>query len=138
MNTYSLPSPAFPYPASGKPVCETCDINPFNVPPTANGGYFAFAKVKKEVCLVQVSTPTSALTTVDVKIFRHEFVTIFRLSEARTLHPSDIQILEPIDDQLKCYEEDTETVFLAKTLTERLRTLTLPPRFTSHHRSYYP
>jgi len=71
-------------------------------------------------------TPASALTTVDVKIFRHEFVTIFRFSTAKAFHPSDIQIVEEIDDQLKCYEEDKETVFLAKEAMERLRKLTLP------------
>ncbi|KAF5370399.1 hypothetical protein D9758_006906 [Tetrapyrgos nigripes] len=126
--------------ATGKAVCDTiaCDIS-LMPPPAVNGGYFAFARVKTDVCLVQVSssTPTSSpLTTVDVKVFRHEFITIFRLSQTMTLHPSDLQILELIDDQLKCYEEDKETVFLAKSLTERLRTLTLPRRRNTppHHR----
>ncbi|KAF9446439.1 hypothetical protein P691DRAFT_609392, partial [Macrolepiota fuliginosa MF-IS2] len=92
------------------------------------GGYFAFASIKGDVNLVQVSyaTPASALTTVDVKIFRHEFITIFRFTEARTLHPSDICILEPIDDQLTRYEEENDTVFLAKELMDRMRKLTDP------------
>jgi hypothetical protein len=71
-------------------------------------------------------TPTSALTAVDVKVFLHEFVTIFRLSATLSLHPSDIQIIEEIDDHLKCYEEENGTVFLAKDAIERMRKLTLP------------
>jgi hypothetical protein len=76
-----------------------------------------------------MSTPEStasgsALTTVDVKIFRHEFITIFRLVEKTTLHPADIRILETIDDHSKRYEEENETVFLAKDLMERLRKMT--------------
>ncbi|KIK58350.1 hypothetical protein GYMLUDRAFT_113347, partial [Collybiopsis luxurians FD-317 M1] len=96
-------------------------------PSVAKGG-FAFARVQGEVRLVQVSsmTPVSALSAIDVKIFRHEFITIFRLSTITTLHPSDIQIIEYIDDQLKFYEEEKETVFLAKEVMERLRKLTLP------------
>ncbi|KAF9486286.1 hypothetical protein BDN70DRAFT_870384 [Pholiota conissans] len=112
--------------------------------------YFAFARIKGDVCLVQgnlralrrfeccqvltaalccaasCATPASALTTVDVKIFKHEFISIFRFSEYRTLHPADISILEPIDDQLTRYEEDNETVFLARDVMERMRKLTDP------------
>lgn len=116
-------------------------------PVTLDRGKFAFARIQGEIYLVQgkypqlflmicllidiiflVSsmTPASALTTVDVKIFRHEFITIFRLLTTKTLHPSDIQIIENIDDQLKYYEQEKETVFLAKNVMERLRKLTLP------------
>jgi hypothetical protein len=66
------------------------------------------------------------LTFVDVKIFKHEFISIFRFSEYRTLHPSDISILESIDEQLTRYEEDSETVFLARDVMERMRKLTDP------------
>jgi len=68
----------------------------------------------------------SALTTVDVKIFRHEFINIFRLIESRTLHPADINILESIDDSLTHYERDKETVYLAKELINRMRILIDP------------
>jgi len=68
----------------------------------------------------------SALTTVDVKIFRHEFINIFRLIESRTLHPADINILESIDDSLTHYERDKETVYLAKELINCMRILTDP------------
>ena len=64
--------------------------------------------------LVSHATPASALTAVDVKIFRHEFITIFRFSEATSLHPADICILEPIDEGLTRYEEENETVFFGK------------------------
>ncbi|PPQ72500.1 hypothetical protein CVT26_003590 [Gymnopilus dilepis] len=91
-------------------------------------GYFAFARIQGEVFLVQASyaTPVSALTAVDVKVFRHEFISIFRFSEYRTLHPSDICILEPIDHHLTRYEEENETVFLARNVMERMRKLTDP------------
>jgi len=104
----------------------TCG-DPFNDPRTSDG-YFAFARIKGDVCLVQASnaTPASALTAVDVKVFRHEFISIFRFSEYRTLHPADICILEPIDDRLTRYEEDNETVFLARNVMERMRKLTDP------------
>ncbi|KDR68335.1 hypothetical protein GALMADRAFT_78608 [Galerina marginata CBS 339.88] len=96
--------------------------------PQTSDGYFAFARIKGDVCLVQASnaTPASALTAVDVKVFRHEFISIFRFSESCTLHPSDICILEPIDDRLTRYEEDNETVFLARNVMERMRKLTDP------------
>ncbi|KAG5637589.1 hypothetical protein H0H81_004040 [Sphagnurus paluster] len=95
-----------------------------NIPPVVKGGYFAFARIKGGVFLVQVSldTPTpSALTTMDVKIFRHEFITIFRHSETKTLHPADITIIEPIDEFHTRYEEENGTVFLARELMSRLQ-----------------
>jgi len=90
--------------------------------------YFAFARINDEVYLVQVScaTPVSALTTIDVKIFRHEFITVFRFSESKTFHPSDICIVEPIDDRLTRYEEENETVFLARDLVVRMRMMSNP------------
>jgi len=75
---------------------------------------------------VSCATPASALTTVDVKLFRHEFITIFRFAQNITLHPSDICIVEPIDERLTRYEEENETVFLARALMERMRKLTDP------------
>jgi hypothetical protein len=86
---------------------------------------------------VSYATPASALTTVDVKIFRHEFINIFRLSEARTLHPADITILESIDESLKIYEEDKETVYLAKELIAHIRNFTDPRFLMAQHKSHY-
>ncbi|EKM76465.1 hypothetical protein AGABI1DRAFT_115798 [Agaricus bisporus var. burnettii JB137-S8] len=101
------------------------------IPADIDAGYFALASIGGKVVLVQVSyaTPASALTTVDVKIFRHEFVKMFRFSEARTLHPTDISILETIDDNLTRYEQESGTVFLAKQVTDQMRRLT-EPRFS--------
>lgn len=76
---------------------------------------------------VSCATPASALTTVDVKIFRHEFITVFRFSESKTFHPADICIVEPIDDRWTRYEEENETVFLARDLVARLRMMANPP-----------
>jgi hypothetical protein len=86
---------------------------------------------------VSDATPASALTTVDVKIFRHEFINIFRFSEARTLHPADINILESIDDNFKHYEEDKETVYLAKELVGRMRNVTDPRFSMTQHRGHH-
>jgi len=97
-----------------------------------SGGHFAFARVKGDVCLVQVPLTTpSALNVVDAKIFRHEFITIFRHSETKTLHPADISIIEPINDYHVLYEEDSGTVFVARELLDRMRKMTekpAPPR----------
>ena len=81
-----------------------------------------------------LATPSSALTLVDVNIFRHEFITIFRLSETKTLHPADIAIIEPINDYHVLYEEGSGTVFVARELMDRMRKMTekpLPPRTRS-------
>ena len=106
---------------------------------------FAFARIKGEVFLVQGTSSTvkiessctdqlvvtvaladcettpSALTPVDVNIFKHEFITIFRWSHQTTVHPDDIRILEPIDEACIRYEEENGTVFMAKDVVERLR-----------------
>ncbi|KAJ7306760.1 hypothetical protein B0H14DRAFT_2195574, partial [Mycena olivaceomarginata] len=93
--------------------------------PTVDDGQFAIARVNGAIRLVQVSqaTPASALSTVDVKIFRHEFIHIFRYLECKTFHPADVHILEIIDDRHKTYEEESDTVFLAKDVTERMSKL---------------
>ncbi|KAF7348614.1 hypothetical protein MVEN_01379300 [Mycena venus] len=76
--------------------------------PSVDDGQFAIARLNGAIRLVQVSlaTPASALTTVDVKIFRHEFIHIFRYLECKTFHPADVHIIELIDDQHKTYEEE--------------------------------
>ncbi|KAF8156874.1 hypothetical protein B0H34DRAFT_658346 [Crassisporium funariophilum] len=113
--------------------CETTGLADSHT----SDGYFAFARIKGEVCLVQVSyaTPASALTALDVKIFRHEFITIFRFLEAKSFHPADICIVEPIDERLTRYEEENETVFLARDLMDRMRKMTDPRRMVQHNRS---
>ncbi|KAJ6469375.1 hypothetical protein C8R45DRAFT_875434 [Mycena sanguinolenta] len=101
--------------------------------PAIEDGQFAIARVNGAIRLVQVSlaTPASALSTVDVKIFRHEFVHIFRYLECQSLHPADVQIIELIEDHHKTYEEENDTVFLAKNVLERISKLTsrtlIPP-----------
>ncbi|KAG5352364.1 hypothetical protein E4T56_gene19296 [Termitomyces sp. T112] len=109
------------------------------IPPDIGRCYFAFALIKGDVCLVQVShdTPAPALTTVDVKIFRHEFITIFRLLETKTLHPSNIFIIEPINEFHILYEEENETVFLARELVGRLQILSQQPQFSAGRTSRY-
>jgi len=94
-------------------------------PPRVTNGHLALARIENDVCLVQVSsdTPASALTTVDVNIFRHEFISIFRLSETKSIHPSDISIIEILDDYQASYEEDNGTVYLTKELIYRMQHL---------------
>lgn len=60
----------------------------------------------------------------DVKVFRHEFITIFRYSHSATVHPADIHVLYPIDDRCTLYEEDKGTVFLARDVMAQLQKLT--------------
>ncbi|KAF8480427.1 hypothetical protein DFH94DRAFT_613421, partial [Russula ochroleuca] len=91
---------------------------------------FALAQVHSDVCLVQVCSSLahegchSALSAVEAQIYAHEFITIFRYSHPALLHPSDIRILEWLDEQSVLDEEDKGTVFLARDVMERLRRLT--------------
>ena len=66
----------------------------------------------------------SALAAVEAQIYAHEFITIFRYSHPAVLHPSDIRILEWLDEQSVLDEADKGTVFLARDVMERLRRLT--------------
>lgn len=63
----------------------------------------------------------SALTPVDVNVFQHEFVTMFRWSYYTTIHPDNIRILETIDERFIRYEKESGTVFMAKDVMARLR-----------------
>ncbi|TRM60461.1 hypothetical protein BD626DRAFT_384807, partial [Schizophyllum amplum] len=84
---------------------------------------FAFATIKDAVHLVQVcpDTPLTGLTVVDVKVFRHDCVSVFRLAGTIAVHPADLRILEVLADEGTLYEEHSGTVFLAKEHLERLR-----------------
>jgi len=86
-------------------------------------------KMSHVVFLVSYATPPSALGTVDVKVFRHDFINIFRFSENRTLHPNDINFIEQIEADCIRYEEDNETVFLSRATMDRMRKL-IDPRKT--------
>ncbi|KAH9035970.1 hypothetical protein EDB84DRAFT_1398195 [Lactarius hengduanensis] len=93
---------------------------------------FALAQVHDDVCLVQGASSLSpapfschsALSAVEAQIYAHEFITIFRYSHPAVLHPSDIRILEWLDEQSVLDEADKGTVFLARDVMERLRRLT--------------
>ncbi|KAI0790519.1 hypothetical protein C8Q75DRAFT_733130 [Abortiporus biennis] len=84
---------------------------------------FAFAQIKGDVCLVQISNPSlsSSLVASDVRVFRHELITIFRFSHSTSIHPSDIHILELLDDHSATYEEEKDTVFLARDVMARMQ-----------------
>ncbi|KZT00639.1 uncharacterized protein LAESUDRAFT_732052 [Laetiporus sulphureus 93-53] len=102
----------------------------YTSPSPATKAQFAFARIKGGVYLVQVPEPaqgdvSSALVASDVHIFRHEFITQFRFSHSTSLHPADLHILEPIDEQHTLYEEEKGVVFLARDLMARLQKLTL-------------
>jgi len=106
------------------------------------GYYFALAGVKGEIHLVQsmftdihihthttdafsspvsLSTPPSAMTLIDIKIFKHELATIFRHIQTTTMHPGDVRVIQRIEDDSVRYEEDSGTVFLAKEIVEQMR-----------------
>ncbi|KAH8102296.1 hypothetical protein BXZ70DRAFT_1006902 [Cristinia sonorae] len=85
---------------------------------------FAFVQIKDAVCLVQLTNPSmSPLMYSDVRIFRHEFITIFRYSHCASVHPSDIHVLEVLDDRSTSYEEEQETVCLAREVMARMQRL---------------
>ncbi|KAA1476136.1 hypothetical protein DENSPDRAFT_765479, partial [Dentipellis sp. KUC8613] len=91
---------------------------------------FAFAQIQCDVCLVQMSpkdvlATASALSAVEAKVFRHEFITIFRFSHPAVVHPNDFRILELIDEANLLHEEENETVFLSRDMMARLQQLTM-------------
>jgi hypothetical protein len=57
----------------------------------------------------------------DIHVFRHEFVSIFRYSHSASVHPRELRVLEPLDDHAVRYEPDNGTVFLAKDLMAQLK-----------------
>ena len=65
----------------------------------------------------------SALMAADVRVFRHEFITIFRYSHSTSVHPADLRVLERIDARGTLYEEEKGTVFLARDVMERMQRL---------------
>ncbi|KAH7921573.1 hypothetical protein BV22DRAFT_1038505 [Leucogyrophana mollusca] len=87
-------------------------------------GHFAFARIKGDVCLVQLTHQRAGdgpSATLDIPIFRHEFISIFRYSHIARVQPADVRVLESLDARGVRYEEDSGTVFLAKDLVARLR-----------------
>ncbi|KAI0945041.1 hypothetical protein AcV7_001680 [Taiwanofungus camphoratus] len=101
-----------------------------SAPSPLTNAQFAFASIKGNICLVQVSGPSpgkmsSALMASDVNVFRHEFITQFRYSHSASVHPADMHVLEPIDERCILYEEEKGTVFLARDVMARLQTLTM-------------
>ncbi|KAN0085875.1 hypothetical protein V8E55_007009 [Tylopilus felleus] len=86
---------------------------------------FAFAKLQRDVCLVQLVGQTtvdpSGTPLLDIHVFRHEFVSIFRYSYSTRVHPLELKVLESLDDHAVRYEPDNGTVFLAKDLMAHLK-----------------
>jgi len=98
---------------------------------------FAFAQIHGDVQLVQLAdSPASALVATDVKVFRHEFITIFRYSHSTTVHPADMHVLYALDERCALYEEDKGTVFLAKDAMAQMQKLTTPIRPAGRYGSY--
>ncbi|KAI5827360.1 hypothetical protein K523DRAFT_322193 [Schizophyllum commune Tattone D] len=107
-------------------ICTPCNAPSMTTTTPAGscpGASFAFATIKDAVHLVQVcpDTPLTGMTAVDVKVFRHDCVSVFRFAGTLAVHPADLRILEVLADEGTLYEEHTGTVFLAKENIERLR-----------------
>ncbi|KAJ3482799.1 hypothetical protein NLI96_g6733 [Meripilus lineatus] len=100
---------------------------------------FAFAQINGEICLVQLPSPLvpSPFIACDVRLFRHELITIFRYSHSTSFHPSDIQILEFLDERTTLYEEDKGTVFLSREAVARMQRLAALSAY-SPSRHYQP
>ncbi|KAI0084733.1 hypothetical protein BDY19DRAFT_878322, partial [Irpex rosettiformis] len=83
---------------------------------------FALAQLKGDVCLVQVNH-TSPLTPSSVKVFRHEFITIFRYSHSLYVHPSDLRLLWTIEEEDGAlrHDEEKDTVWVTKEVMERVQ-----------------
>ncbi|KAF9652577.1 hypothetical protein BDM02DRAFT_3183609 [Thelephora ganbajun] len=92
--------------------------------------HFALAQINGTICLAQIppfmpGSAASALSAVDATIFAHEFINIFRFSHYAVVHPADIHIIDPIDDDSAQYEEEDGRVFLSKGIMERFSKLTV-------------
>ena len=74
------------------------------------------------------SAPTSALLASDIRVFKHEFITIFRYSHSTSVHPSEIRVLEAVPELGAVYEEEKGTVFLAREVMERMQKLVAASR----------
>ncbi|KAL0957996.1 hypothetical protein HGRIS_000171 [Hohenbuehelia grisea] len=129
--------------------------------PAAHTGSFAFARIRGDISLVQVvslcqTSPSSSVSslsslpspspppscsssvshsTIVLKVFRHEFITIFRLSHALTVNSEDVRILECLADSALRYEEEQETVFLARDLVAQLNRMSTA-RYASKQTRY--
>lgn len=69
----------------------------------------------------QATMDSSGTPLLDILVFRHEFVSIFRYSHSARVHPLEFRVLEPLDDHAVRYEPDNGTVFLAKDLMAHLK-----------------
>ncbi|KAH7909876.1 hypothetical protein BJ138DRAFT_1154223 [Hygrophoropsis aurantiaca] len=87
-------------------------------------GQFLFARIKGDICLVQLTHQDPSSSTLDISFFRHEFISIFRYSHCARVQVADVRILESLHAHDVRYEEDSGTVFLAKDLVARLRKMT--------------
>ncbi|KAH9477471.1 hypothetical protein JR316_0009687 [Psilocybe cubensis] len=95
-----------------------------------NDAHFAFARINgSDVHLVQASSFKSPIAPVDVKVFKHEFIYIFRLAKSCTVHPAEISFLETIDDRHALYEEEGEKVYLTREMMQKMQNYNCDPRF---------
>ncbi|KAJ7855549.1 hypothetical protein B0H13DRAFT_2357767 [Mycena leptocephala] len=122
-----MPTPSC---ACHTPIDRPSHVSSVQTISSADDGQFAIALVDGAIWL---SLPTPAFTIesapnltsagVDVKVFRHEFIHIFRYLEHRVIRPVDVRIIQRIDDRHRVYEEENETVFLAREVMERMSKL---------------
>ena len=99
----------------------------FASPRVSDSALWFMESLLTDFSIVPPSSPgstSSALLAVDVNIFAHEFINIFRFSHQTTVHPADIQVVNTIDDDSVRCEEDSARVFLSKDVMERFSDLT--------------
>ena len=63
----------------------------------------------------------SGTPLLDIDVFRHEFVSIFRYSHSTRVHPLELRVFESLAEHAVRYEPDNGTVFLAKDLMAQLK-----------------
>ncbi|KAK7684985.1 hypothetical protein QCA50_011820 [Cerrena zonata] len=90
---------------------------------------FAFAQIGDEIALVQLSQPFSSLLVSDIRVYRHEFLTIYRYSHNATVHPSDIHVLKRLDDLCTIGEDIPETITLPREIVSRFEGLSNNMKF---------
>ncbi|KAH8798486.1 hypothetical protein DL96DRAFT_1639536 [Flagelloscypha sp. PMI_526] len=117
---------SLPFPPMSSAKSSSKDRATYDTLPIQEG--FAFARIKGGVYLALFSR-ISKSGQYTAHIFRHELISIFLLDFIITdfySTDSSVHILELIPAKFMCYEEENETVFLAKDMTLRLAKLADP------------
>lgn len=77
--------------------------------------YVVFLPVLYTILITHLTdSETTHPELITLHLFRHEFISIFRHAGSTTVHPSELRILQVVDDASTRYEEEQGVVFLER------------------------